>query len=214
MYSYRIEQDDDPLNPVEEYDLMGCMVFWHRRMNLGHVYKETNRKDPREWLIDWLESNREDLNPEVLEVKDLQELLLDFKKSNLVIPVYAYEHGGITISARKSVMIDSWDGGQLGFIYVTHDKIKSEYSSKRLTKSILEKAEKCLIAEIETYDDYLNSNVWGYIVERDGEVIDSCWGYYGDDGREFAEQEAKSIIKWHIEDDEKQDKLINVSCAL
>ena len=49
---------------------------------------------------------------------------------------------------------------------------------------------------------YENGEVYGWIVEEisteDGEPasehIDSCWGYYGEEGRKFAIEEAKSLI--------------------
>lgn len=199
-YTIKIEQDDDPLNPVEDWDMLGTMVFWHRRMNLGHVYQETSRLDPSEWLVKWLEGNREDLSPEVLEVKSMDELMLDFQKTNLLIPVFAYEHGSITIRAgSKHPYWDSWDSGQLGFTYVPHEKIIAEYGD--LSANSIEKATQCLRAEIESYDDYLNNNVYGYIVEDEGgEHLDSSWGFFGDEGKKEAESDAKSFIDHHAKE--------------
>jgi len=33
--------------------------------------------------------------------------------------------------------------------------------------------------EVKTYDQYLTGDVYGYEIKEDGEVIDSCWGFYG-----------------------------------
>ena len=36
--------------------------------------------------------------------------------------------------------------------------------------------------EVETFNQYLNNDVYGFTIEdEDGNVIDSCGGFYGDD---------------------------------
>jgi hypothetical protein len=51
---------------------------------------------------------------------------------------------------------------------------------KRVTKALREKAEDILRGEIVSYDAYLGGRVYGYVIERDGEEIDACWGFVGD----------------------------------
>jgi hypothetical protein len=76
-------------------------------------------------------------------------------------------------------------------------------------------ARHCAQGEINTWLAWGNGEVYGYIVEdQDGAHVDSCWGFYGEDGRKDAEQEAKSIIEWHIENDQEQERLINISFAI
>ncbi|MEG0092201.1 MAG: hypothetical protein RSA20_10290, partial [Oscillospiraceae bacterium] len=43
-YLLQVMQDDEPLNPREDYDNFGKMVCWHSRYNLGdkHDYEDTN----------------------------------------------------------------------------------------------------------------------------------------------------------------------------
>lgn len=43
-YLLQVMQDDEPLNPREDYDNLGKMVCWHNRYNLGdkHDYEDTN----------------------------------------------------------------------------------------------------------------------------------------------------------------------------
>jgi hypothetical protein len=58
-----------------------------------------------------------------------------------------------------------------------------------------ERATKYLEGEVQTYNDYLTGNVCGFIVgDEEGENLDSCWGFYGDDGRKEAMSEAKNIV--------------------
>lgn len=59
-------------------------------------------------------------------------------------------------------------------------------------------AEKYLKSEVETYDQYLTGDVYGYVIEdKEGEELDSCWGFYGE---EYCLEEAKSIADWHAND--------------
>jgi hypothetical protein len=41
--------------------------------------------------------------------------------------------------------------------------------------------------------------------------VDSCWGFYG---HKYCLEEAKSIVDWNIENDKKQEKLINSCMSL
>jgi hypothetical protein len=102
---------------------------------------------------------------------------------------------------------DKWDGGQVGFIYVTKEQLRKEYSVKRITKDILTKAEQVLRAEVKTYDDFLTGQVFGYMIDsKDEENIESCWGFYGED---YCLEEAKSIVDYLVSQQPKaKDKSI------
>lgn len=156
----KIYQDENPESP-REWDNMGIMVCWHSRYNLGD---KNNFKSPGDFQ-EWLKNN-----------------------PAIVLPLYLLDHSGITISTRD--FKDSWDSGQVGYIYVTHKKIKEEYG--KVTKATKARAEKMLRSEVETYDQYLRSAVYGFVVEAKPkkypccghetiEQLDSCWGFYGYD---------------------------------
>jgi hypothetical protein len=71
--------------------------------------------------------------------------------------------------------------------------------TKRITKPILERARKNLLAEVEIYDQYLRGEIYGYgIYDEDGGDIDSCWGFFGDP-KDCLIPEAKRAIDYHIE---------------
>ena len=55
---------------------------------------------------------------------------------------------------------------------------------KRITKAWQAKARVLLEAEVSTYDDYLTNSYFGFTIEQDNVVIDSCWGFAGDDFEE------------------------------
>lgn len=210
-FTIKIIQDDDPQSPVGDWDMVGIQVYWHKRYSLGH---EQPKCTPEEWLAkkvgEYLDVNNWDVYSKKYEdweenkSQDISYLWKEFEKKNLVIPVYAYEHGGITIKANsKGVGWDSFDSGQLGFVYASHEKILKEFGNKKLTKKVLEKAEQCLIQEVNSYDDYLTGNVWGYeITDENGELLDSCWGFVGD--YKYCLEEAKSLIPHLVKEREEE----------
>ena len=48
--------------------------------------------------------------------------------------------------------------------------------------------------EVKLYDDYLNGNVYGVYIKKDDEIMESCFGFYGDEGIKDARQQAMSFI--------------------
>lgn len=91
-----------------------------------------------------------------------------------------------------------------GVIFLTAEKIEKEwvaFPDPTANATIIERATKCLMQEVETYRQYANGEVWGYVCSQrvnvhtvttnragttteadseDWEVTDSCWGFYGD----------------------------------
>lgn len=113
---------------------------------------------------------------ECLADNDLKELA---DRNNVILPVYIYDHSGITISCSHTYPYnDRWDAGQVGWIYADYDDIKNEYGA--VNTENIEKAKEVLVSEVSTYDDYLRGNAYGYIIEKDGVEVASCWGYLGD----------------------------------
>lgn len=74
-----------------------------------------------------------------------------------------------------------WDSGQVGFIYMTLDDIRTEYSVQRVSAKRREAVVDHLRNEVQTFSDYVSGAVYGYVVEdENGNQIDSCWGFIGD----------------------------------
>lgn len=168
-YTLKIEQDMDPMNP-REWDNVGTLVCFHNRYDLGD-------KKP----------------PECADVEDAKAYAEQVVKAGgVVLPLYLYDHSGITISCAPFSC--PWDSGQIGFIYATAEKIKAEGITP-------EQAVKNLQSEVEVYDQYLIGDVYGFILEdEDGEHVASCWGFYGE---EEARAEGESMQRYHEEQDRK-----------
>ena len=161
----RIEQDGDTAMNPREWDNLGTIVAWHRRYILGD-------EQPRESVEEWKErmTNWEEGDTETPEEK--------FNRLFVWLPVYMYNHSGITINTRGFSC--PWDSGQIGFIYISREKIERE-------KMTEEQAREYLNGEIETYDKYLRGDVY-YFVEEEYDTeknewveVDLCSGFYGDE---------------------------------
>lgn len=178
-YEAQIFFDEHPTSP-REWDCFGKIIAWHPNYSLGEI----------------------NLNkPTMDEVNEAMETPI------VVLAIYCYEHSGITISTGNNQypFNDIWDSGQVGFIYVDREAILKEFDVTEITKEIVEKAKSILQSEIETFDLYLTGQVFGYVVEKDGDFVDSCWGFYEQD---YMVKEAESSIDCHIRESKKLDNLM------
>lgn len=159
----KIERDDDAELP-REWDNLGTMYCEHRRYELGDKKAEDIRiEDEETGAKSWP------------------------KKGYTILPLFLYDHSGITMST--SGFSCNWDSGQVGYIYISDEKAKKEFGWKIITKNRRALLIKYLNGEVETYDQYLTGDVYGFTHETlavydDGseeEVEDahSCWGFFG-----------------------------------
>lgn len=154
-----IYYDACPQNP-REWDNLGKMVCFHKRYNLGdkHNYRAS---DYNSW-------------------EEVREAIERDYNVAVILPVYMYDHSGIILSTNPFKC--RWDSGQVGWIFVTKEKLRKEFGVRRITKKIKEKAREILAEEVNVYSDYIEGNVFGYILkDENGEELDSCWGFYGID---------------------------------
>lgn len=152
-HTVKVYQDENPQSPRDN-DNLGSMTFFHNRYNLGDKHNHTP-----ESFNEFLEYNSDGI---------------------VAVKVYGYEHGQLTISTKPFSCI--FDSGVLGYIHVSKLDAMKAFEQKEWTKELEDKIVKCLEQEVETYDQYLVGDVYGYIVfDEDDEEIDSCWGFYGSD---------------------------------
>lgn len=214
-----LHYDTDPQNPREDYDHAAIMVCEHRRYTLGDKDGADLAKSAVRASRDYRPSWEDDVwgnNRLIAEQKwDLSEppdlwAAVQACSDIVSMPLYLYDHSGITMSTSKFSC--PWDSGQVGFIFLTKDKILEEWGHKRLppqqllTKKLKEQARACMEAEVEEYDQYLTGDIYGFVVTR-GDEEESCRGFYGLD---TARDEAKSIAE-HME---KADATTQVTPAV
>ena len=196
-YTLEVIQDEYPDDP-RNWSNVCTMVCWHRRYKLGddhsfeipdefmqHLYLDVIGKH-------WCDNHESD---------DWQDVYKELQKTDLVLikQINLYDHSGITISTSSGYPYnDRWDSCCVGFIYVTKKTIFKECGGIT-EENWKDRADKYLEGEVQTYDQYLRGDVYGYALTKKvihqekcphcGEVIreyegekevDSCWGYYGD----------------------------------
>ena len=190
-FTVEIVQDENPESP-REWDNLGTMVCWHKRYVLGD-------EQPKGWAWEWLELFAESLtDPNLLDywrerdAEQLNKLVWKILEQKVImLPLFLYDHSGITMHTRSFSC--PWDSGQVGYIFVTLEKVRREFSWKRMSTKRRERIKEVLTAEVKTYDTYLRGEVFGYTV-RDGknDVVDSCWGFYE---LEIVQEEAIAALR-------------------
>lgn len=153
--------DRDPMNPRTEFDNLGTMCCTHKRYQLGDKDTGYSLGAAGSWAA--------------------EEAAISAKFDVAVIlPIYMYDHSGQTV--QTTPFSCPWDSGQIGFIWVSKEKARKEYGWKVLTKARLAKLTEYLVGEVKTFDQYLRGDVYGYkILDQDGDEVDSCWGFFGED---------------------------------
>jgi hypothetical protein len=171
MTTLKIVNDPDPINPRSD-DNLCLMVCEHGRYNLGD-------RHAKEILANKLNVSASNYKShKLIDMAEAKGLVFMRK------PIYMYDHSGITISMKPFSC--PFDSGQVGEIIVLTETVKKEFGVKRITtqkrKEIEEKVLRNMEGEIETYDFYLRGDVFGFqILDEDDEIVDSCYGFYGDD---------------------------------
>lgn len=205
MYKLKVIRDEYPADP-REWDNLGKMVCFHRRYDLGD---EQPRCDPQEWLrslacsldnslaerLDYWENGSScKMSSAAVDAKIEAAIWRVLDARAVVLPLYLYDHGGLSMSV--GAFSCPWDSGQVGWIYASREDVLKNYGGKRLTAALRERAVLLLKGEVETYDQFLSGDVWGWAVyETDEECdcepdeecnctrgathVDSCWGCYG-----------------------------------
>lgn len=179
MKTLKIEQMQDAINPRSPMygdGNIGIIAYKHSRYVLGEELID----NPIDFLKE-LYGIEADMPYTTATLKTLE------KKANkygfVLLPVYLYDHSVTSISTTP--FSDSWDSGQVGFIYTDLKTLneKNSLNWKRWSAKRRKQVEEWLKAEVQTFDYYMKGEVYGFIVEEDGEEIDSCWGFYGPDPR-------------------------------
>lgn len=173
------------MDAIEKYDVEGLTV---------KIYSDDDRESPREWdnagtMVCFHRRYTLGDKHSFADPDAFMEWWKENGKGGVILPLYLYDHSGLSMST--GAFSCPWDSGQVGYIYATRETIVKEWGARRRRK----KVEDYLRGEVETYDQYLTGDVYGYAVESpDGDTLDSCWGFYG---MEHVKEEAESMAKYH-----------------
>lgn len=149
-HTIKIMQDEYPINPRIDFDNAGTMVCFHKKYNLGDKHK--------------------------YDIEDIADL----EANNICLPIYMYDHSGITI--KTSPFSCRFDSGQLGIIFISYANALKEFKADSINPELIAKAKQLLQYEVEEYDKYLQGDVWHYSITNSNDIeIDGCGGFYGAD---------------------------------
>ncbi len=124
-----------------------------------------------------------------------------FTKQYWVFPLIAYIHSGVSLSLSGGGQFsDPWDSGQIGFVFVAKSEWRYQFRDRKKCVS----AHTAAKSYVETWNQYLTGDVWGVVVEDDGEQVDSCLGFYG---MEYAKQEGRDMAEGCSESKAKADQM-------
>ena len=205
-YTLEIVDDDYPESP-REWDNLGNMVCFHRRYALGDEAAKVEQKlinsgartvvtvDGEEYCIS-----------EVLEDAHLFRSWVENSKEVAVcLPLYLYDHSVLSMSTSlygNGWQYPQWDGGLVGFLFVTKAELRDNYGVKRVTQKLIDRATEVLRCEVKTYDQYLHGDVYGFrVLDAEGKVVDSCYGFYG---TESAQEEGTSMLNYFMNEYNKE----------
>ena len=150
-----------------EWCNLATMVFTGKHKHFGDEHK-----------VDFSEgfSSRQDF------IERGEELVRkQIKDVAVCLPVHLYEHSNVSISTNSGYPYNcEWDSGTIGFVVVTKSAIRDNFSVKRVTQEKIDRAIQIAEGEVETLSDYIRGDVYGFVIEEDGEEVDSCYGFYGD----------------------------------
>lgn len=212
----RIVSDPDPSSP-REWDNLGRMVCWHDRYNLGDEQPSEDAADylrnllreaGEDAFVDGLDARFEAIAtkldrtlPGVSYGSDRynrafdeaakpihEELNTLLAKHYTTLPLYLYDHSGITMST--GAFSCAWDSGKVGFVFCSLAQARIEHSLPDATwetsltyceesMTLREAVSKLMAQEVKTYAQFLEGEVYGYeVTHNETGKEDSCWGFY------------------------------------
>jgi hypothetical protein len=201
----RVWVEDTPLNPRHDWDNLCTMVCEHKRYDLGDKVKFSpeNASDWRDHMGEYF-ADKAGVEIDFGSYDESIDKVFEWIEENVIyLNLYLYDHSGITISGGPFSC--RWDSGQVGFIYCTlgearnnwglpegctfQSTIKDWYGpNEGQPISLKDAVKRTLNGEVETYDQYLRGDIYGFTIEEwcpeigvGWEAIDSCGGFFGTD---------------------------------
>lgn len=160
----------------------------------ANIYQDMDDRGPEEWADEGLflvgfhrdfSVQRDGYGVEIVRAlfdkdeitEDNRDEVKRIKRQYHIFGLEAYIHSGVCLAlSNEGNFVDrQWDVSRLGAVFVS----KNEWNTKI-------KARKAALGLIETWNQSLSGDVYGYSIEG----ADSCWGFYGMDAVKEAAKEA------------------------
>jgi hypothetical protein len=186
----QILPDDDPFDPRTENDNVAVMTCFHpRHTRLGDRHRFGDGVDLIRSLIgdEAMDGFEADFGKRLDAAKSDGERraarggfvqaieAAAAERVAVFLPLYLYEHGGITISTKPFSC--PWDSGRVGFVHVTRERAREEWGDG---PDAVESARECALAEVAEYDNFITGQAYGYrLLDADGAAVEESWGLLG-----------------------------------
>lgn len=153
-YKIKIRQDEFCESPNEWINEDLFLVYDHRQFNVerkgfepNDIYNYLELKSKIESSIG-LDESQEELEDEI-------KGYFDYNSKYWIFPVEAYIHSGVSLSLFSGTKQCRWDSSVAGYILAEKDSFKDEYDAIKSAESL-----------IETWNQYLSGEVYGFITEK------------------------------------------------
>ena len=182
----KIIQDDCSINPRKDYGNLGKMIlFPSRNYRVINEWKHSdNMRDINSALrsLAWWITRSDAMEDE--SIVPMEHVLRCVNKHYVIVAIHRNDYTGDVFGSGDGI---SDDDGCDGFILFPVADLVKEGIDRAQAAKILE-------GEIEEYSAWCAGDVYGYVIEdRNGNELDSCWGFYGQDyATESAKQSAKA----------------------
>lgn len=163
----KIYQDDNMESPESWEDNGVFLVGYHRDFTVDRG----SRKDGKYTPGISQELARCIANKGNYEDGGYNDEAKDYLKQYHVFGLEAYIHSGVVLAlSNEGNFCDrQWDVSQLGLVFVSKKETRMRKAALRIARGL-----------IETWNDYLSGNVYGFtITDQEENNFDSCWGFYG-----------------------------------
>lgn len=186
-YTIEITRDEDRYDNSRSWDNLGTMACVHRRYSLGDVQPNTGQ-DFLEELSGLSDEQIEKLYNKVYDAdrrdndrRYIEALVERCERDYIMLPLYLYDHSALAMNTTGFSC--RWDSGQIGYIYVSKDKVRKEYKVSRISKKLHKAVQDILDNEVKVYNAELQDDVYTYsIIDKDGDYIEACGGYIDIEG--------------------------------
>lgn len=186
-------EEDDYSDQYYEYEVTVCGEKHTRHIDADTSYSEDS------------------IAGEMADELDICEKmqLLEATGEIVTLPISMYEHSGITLwlGSKWDHYDAQWDCSSIGFAYVEKSTANKEgmldpgeeydHDWRKWAYAMME-------GEMETYDQFVRGEVYGYMIEdENGEeasdaLLCGCWGFFGDEGKEDMLEAAKADIDSYL----------------
>ncbi len=202
-YTLEIVQDEYGESPNKWGNTDVFLVYDHRQFTIREkgfdpraIFNHLNAKS-------YIERKQPETINESLETEGYFEDLNDEFDKYHIFQVNAYIHSGVALSLHKDYPFnDKWDTSTTGYILVDKNLASKVELDITIKSKYPEKAFYLAEGLIETWNQYLSGDVWGYEISKtttceccgneDKQVVDSCYGFYG---KEECENEGNYSLK-------------------